>query len=49
VTIPDLLIAVAAEAAGLTVLHYFSGFDRIAEVTGQPVVWIVPSGSVPRG
>jgi predicted nucleic acid-binding protein len=47
VTIPDLLIAAAAEAAGLTVLHYDSDFDRIAEVTGQPVEWIVPQGSVP--
>lgn len=47
VTIPDLLIAVAAEAAGLTVLHYDSDFDRIAETTGQPVEWVVPQGSVP--
>jgi predicted nucleic acid-binding protein len=47
VTIPDLLIAAAAEAAGLTVLHYDSDFDRIAEITGQPVEWIVPPGSVP--
>jgi predicted nucleic acid-binding protein len=47
VTIPDLLIAAAAEAAGLTVLHYDSDFDRIAEVTGQPVEWIAPPGSVP--
>jgi predicted nucleic acid-binding protein len=47
VTIPDLLIAAAAEAAGLTVLHYDSDFDRIAEITGQPTEWIVPQGSVP--
>jgi predicted nucleic acid-binding protein len=47
VTIPDLLIAAAAEAAGLTVLHYDSDFDRIAEATGQPVEWVVPQGSVP--
>lgn len=47
VTIPDLLIAAAAEAAGLTVLHYDSDFDRIAEFTGQPAEWIVPQGSVP--
>jgi predicted nucleic acid-binding protein len=47
VTIPDLLIAAAAEAAGLTVLHYDSDFDRIAETTGQPVEWVVPQGSVP--
>jgi len=44
--IPDLIIAAAAEAAGLTVLHYDSDFDRIAEVTGQPAEWVVPRGSV---
>ncbi len=47
VTIPDLLIAAAAEAAGLSVLHYDSDFDRVAEVTGQPVEWVVSSGSIP--
>jgi predicted nucleic acid-binding protein len=47
VTIPDLLIAAAAEAAGLTVLHYDADFEFVAEVTGQPVEWVVPAGSVP--
>jgi predicted nucleic acid-binding protein len=47
VTIPDLLIAAAAEAAGLTVLHYDSDFDAIAGITGQPAEWVVPQGSVP--
>lgn len=47
VTIPDLLIAAAAEAAGLTVLHYDSDFDRIAEITSQPTEWVVPQGTVP--
>jgi len=37
----------AAEAAGLTVLHYDHDFDLIAEVTGQPVEWVVPRGTVP--
>jgi len=46
VPIPDLLIAAAAEAAGLTVLHYDSDYDLIASVTGQPVEWVVPRGSV---
>jgi predicted nucleic acid-binding protein len=46
VTIPDLLIAAAAEAAGLCVLHYDADFDLVAEVTGQPVEWVVPPGSV---
>jgi len=46
-SIPDLLIAAAAEAAGLTVLHYDSDFDLVAEVTGQPTEWVVPKGSCP--
>ncbi|MEV6305087.1 PIN domain-containing protein [Actinoplanes sp. NPDC051861] len=36
-SIPDLLIAAAAECAGLAVLHLDKDFDLIAEVTGQPV------------
>jgi hypothetical protein len=44
--IPDLLIAAAAEAAKLTVLHYDADFDLIAKVTGQPCQWIVPAGTV---
>lgn len=36
-SIPDLLIAAAAELAGLTVLHVDKDYDLIAEVTGQPV------------
>jgi predicted nucleic acid-binding protein len=47
VTIPDLLIASAADAAGLCVLHYDSDFDLVANITGQPVEWVVPAGSVP--
>lgn len=44
--IPDLVIAAAAESAGLTVLHYDDDFERIAEVTGQAHDWVVPRGSV---
>lgn len=44
--IADLLIAAAAEAAGLVVLHYDHDFDLIAEVTGQPTEWILPAGTV---
>ncbi|WP_423979520.1 PIN domain nuclease [Ilumatobacter sp.] len=36
-SIPDVLIAATAEAAGLTVLHLDKDFELIAEVTGQPV------------
>jgi predicted nucleic acid-binding protein len=44
--VPDLLIAAAAEARGLTVLHYDSDFNQIAAVTGQICEWVVPAGSV---
>ena len=46
VPIPDLIIAAAAEAAGLTVLHYDHDYDLIAEVTRQPTEWVVERGSV---
>lgn len=44
--IPDLLIAAAAEAHRLTVLHYDQDFDKIAKLTGQPCEWVVPAGSI---
>ncbi|HTW06398.1 MAG TPA: PIN domain-containing protein [Acidimicrobiales bacterium] len=44
--IADLLIAAAAEAAGLVVLHYDHDFELIAGITGQPTEWVVPAGSV---
>lgn len=46
VKLNDLLIAAVAEVHGATVLHYDEDYDRIAEVTGQPMEWIVPRGSV---
>jgi predicted nucleic acid-binding protein len=46
VKIADLVIAAAAESADALVWHYDTDFDRIAEVTGQPVEWIVPRGSI---
>ncbi len=45
--IADLLIAAAAESAGLVVLHYDHDFDVIAGITGQPTEWVVPAGTVP--
>ena len=36
-SLPDLMIAAAAELAGLTILHLDKDFDVIAKVTGQPV------------
>ena len=44
--VPDLLIAAAAEAESLIVLHYDADFDRIAAVTGQRSEWVVQAGSV---
>jgi predicted nucleic acid-binding protein len=44
--VPDLLVAAAAEARNLTVLHYDADFDLIATVTGQSCRWVVPAGSI---
>lgn len=44
--LPDAIVAIAAERAGLTVLHYDKDFDLIAGVTGQPCEWIAPKGSL---
>jgi predicted nucleic acid-binding protein len=46
VAIPDLVVAAVAEIAGLKVLHYDHDFDLIADVTGQPMEWVVPPESV---
>lgn len=43
---PDLLIAAAAEAACVPVLHYDEDYDRIASITGQPVRWLAPRGTL---
>ena len=39
-SVPDLVIAAAAELAGLTVLHCDKDFDLIVSVTGQPAEWL---------
>jgi hypothetical protein len=46
VAIPDVLVAAIADVEGLTVLHYDGDFDIVAEVTGQPMEWIVSPGTV---
>ena len=43
---PDLLIAAAAELAGIPVLHYDADYERISEITGQPTQWVRPRGSL---
>ena len=42
----DLLVAAAAEAAGVRVVHYHEDVDRIAAVTEEPVRWLAPRGSL---
>jgi predicted nucleic acid-binding protein len=42
----DLLIAVAAEAAGMTLVHYDHDFDAIQGVTGQAMRWVAPRGTL---
>ena len=45
-SLPDLIIAATAEQYGATVLHYDSDYERIAAVTGQPIEWVAPRGSL---
>ena len=47
VGLPGLLIAAAAERERVTVLHYDGAYDFIAQVTGQPMQWVVSRGTVP--
>jgi predicted nucleic acid-binding protein len=44
---PDLLIAAVAEREQVTLLHYDGDYDLIAEVSRQPMQWVVPRGTVP--
>jgi predicted nucleic acid-binding protein len=41
----DGLVAAAAEARDLAVLHYDADFELVAEVTGQAHEWVVPRGT----
>ena len=47
VGLPDLLVAAVAERERVTVMHYHSDYDLVAQVTGQPMQWVVPRGTVP--
>ncbi|MET8139779.1 PIN domain nuclease [Sphaerisporangium sp. NPDC005288] len=42
----DLLVAATGELNGLTILHYDRDYETIAKVTGQPVEWLAPPGSL---
>jgi predicted nucleic acid-binding protein len=46
VALPDLLIAAAAQDAGVGVLHYDHHYDRLAEVMSFESRWIAPPGSL---
>lgn len=46
IPMPNLLIAAAAEAEALELLHYDRDFDHIAGATGQPTRWIVEAGTI---
>jgi predicted nucleic acid-binding protein len=45
-SIPDLVVAAAAEGAMLTVLHYDADFELIATVMSVQTEWVVPRGSI---
>lgn len=47
VSIPDYLIAAAAQDVGIGVLHYDLHFDRLREVFNFESRWIAPAGSIP--
>jgi predicted nucleic acid-binding protein len=42
----DLLIAAAAELAGIGLVHYDNDYDLIAKVTGQAARWVKPRGTI---
>jgi predicted nucleic acid-binding protein len=44
---PDLLVAAVAERERVTVLHYDGDYELIAQVTSQPMQWVVARGTVP--
>lgn len=42
----DVLVAAAAQEAGVGVLHYDHHYDRLAEVLHFRSVWLAPAGSL---
>ncbi|MBA3431101.1 MAG: PIN domain-containing protein [Actinobacteria bacterium] len=47
VSIPDYLIAAAAQEAAVGVLHYDHHYDKLREVFHFESRWIAPAGSIP--
>jgi predicted nucleic acid-binding protein len=44
--LPDLIIAATAELNEAVVLYYDADYERIGAVTGQPMEWVAPRGSL---
>lgn len=44
--IPALMVAAAAESAGLAILHYDADYEHIPEVTGQAQKWVAPRSTL---
>ncbi len=42
----DLLLAAAAEEAGVKLVHYDRDYERIAAVSGVSQAWLVPDGAL---
>lgn len=42
----DLLLAAAAEEAGVTLIHYDRDYERISAVGGLRHQWLVPDGTL---
>lgn len=42
----DLVIAAAAESAGVELVHYDHDYERIAAVTALAARWLVPDGTL---
>jgi len=42
----NLLIAAAAEVHGLPLVHYDRDLEAIHQVTGQPMEWVAPRGTL---
>lgn len=47
ISLPDYLIAAAAQDSGIGVLHYDGHFDRLQEVLHFESRWIAQAGSIP--
>ncbi|WP_158550728.1 PIN domain-containing protein [Geodermatophilus sp. TF02-6] len=43
-SLPDVIVAATAAEHRLTVLHYDSDYERLAEVTGITHEWVAPRG-----